>query len=178
MIRDDFYKIIQENNYEYCAEIGVQRGHFSSKLLQASCIKKLFLIDSWQYISSYNDISNVNNDVQNKIYLEVFEKFKNDNRVVIIKDFSINAVHKFNDSFFDFIYIDADHSYDAVKEDLFYWFTKLKKGGTIAGHDYLDGKILQGNFGVKSAVDEFCQKNNYIVSVTNEIEWKSWYFKK
>ena len=178
MIRDDFYKIIQDNNYQYCVEIGVQRGDFAIKLLQASCIKKLFLIDSWQYIKDYHDIANVHNDTQQQIYSDVCNKFKDNNKVEIIKDFSIEASHRFEDNFFDFIYLDADHSYEGVKNDLLHWFPKLKKTGILSGHDYLDGTIDAGNFGVKSAVDEFCKKNNYIINLTDEKEWKSWYIKK
>lgn len=50
---------------------------------------------------------------------------------------------------FDMIFIDADHSYEAVKQDIEDWFPKLKKGGIIIGHDYHDFE------GVKKAVHEY-----------------------
>jgi predicted O-methyltransferase YrrM len=53
----------------------------------------------------------------------------------------------FENESFDFIFIDAEHIYEYVKNDLNNWYPKLKKGGIIAGHDYRDG--------VKLAVDEF-----------------------
>ncbi len=55
----------------------------------------------------------------------------------------------------DFVYIDARHDYESVLEDLNAWFDKVKPGGIFAGHDYVDGMLAQGDFGVKSAVDEF-----------------------
>ena len=55
----------------------------------------------------------------------------------------------------DFVYIDARHDYESVLEDLNAWFHKVKPGGILAGHDYADGMLPQGDFGVKSAVDEF-----------------------
>ena len=55
----------------------------------------------------------------------------------------------------DFVYIDARHDYESVLEDLDAWCPKMKPGGIIAGHDYVDGMFAQGDFGVKSAVDEF-----------------------
>jgi predicted O-methyltransferase YrrM len=67
----------------------------------------------------------------------------------------------FSDEYFDFIYIDGNHSYDAVKDDLTKWYPKLKKGGLIAGDDYsklAEEKLFNYNFGVKRAVDEFATR--------------------
>ena len=54
----------------------------------------------------------------------------------ITKDTTNNAVGKFRDKMFNLLFIDADHSYDALRQDLENWECKVKKGGTIAGHDY------------------------------------------
>jgi predicted O-methyltransferase YrrM len=60
---------------------------------------------------------------------------------------SEKASKEFPKNFFDFIYIDGDHSYKSVKQDISLWIGKLKKNGIMAGHDY--------NWpGVKQAVDE------------------------
>jgi len=59
------------------------------------------------------------------------------------------------------VYIDADHSYEAVKNDLNNAFLKVKNGGYIMGHDYEFNRQKTDNihfFGVKQAVDEFCSK--------------------
>ena len=48
-----------------------------------------------------------------------------------------------------FVFIDADHSYDAVLSDLKEWWPKLRKGGIFAGHDY----GVKAWPGVKRAVD-------------------------
>ena len=54
----------------------------------------------------------------------------------VIRGKSKSAVELFDDEFFDFIYIDADHTYDSVCQDIQLYLPKLKKGGFIAGHDY------------------------------------------
>ena len=46
------------------------------------------------------------------------------------------AVKEFPDHFFDYIFIDADHQYSAIKQDIKNWTPKVKVGGTISGHDY------------------------------------------
>ena len=75
---------------------------------------------------------------------------------------SVQAASRFEDEFFDFVYIDADHSYEAVRADLEVWWPKLKPGGLFAGHDY-DLKFS----GVKTAVDEFAQRAGLEVQQTS-----------
>jgi len=72
----------------------------------------------------------------------------------IIRDLSVNAAKRFNDNSLDFIFIDACHDYEYVKEDLHTWYPKLKKNGIFAGHDYYDG-----HHGVEQAVNEFFYGN-------------------
>ncbi|GAG06020.1 unnamed protein product, partial [marine sediment metagenome] len=49
---------------------------------------------------------------------------------------TINASMSFEGRSVDFVYVDASHDYDSVKNDIYTWFTKLKQGGWMAGHDY------------------------------------------
>ena len=74
-------------------------------------------------------------------YIPAFESefdayMVNFHNVVKIKDTSVNASYRFMDGYLDAVYVDADHSYEAVKKDIKYWKPKIKKGGFIAGHDY------------------------------------------
>jgi beta-1,4-mannosyl-glycoprotein beta-1,4-N-acetylglucosaminyltransferase len=42
---------------------------------------------------------------------------------------------KFSDGYFDFVFIDADHAYESVLQDIQDWWPKVKRGGLLAGHD-------------------------------------------
>jgi len=53
-----------------------------------------------------------------------------------IRSSSIVAARSYGDGTLDFIFIDANHSYECVKADIAAWYPKLKKGGYIGGHDY------------------------------------------
>jgi predicted O-methyltransferase YrrM len=46
------------------------------------------------------------------------------------------AAQLVDDASLDFVFIDADHSYESVKEDIAHWAPKVRKGGWIGGHDY------------------------------------------
>ena len=79
---------------------------------------------------------------------------------------SAEAAARVPDGSMDFVYIDARHDYESVLEDLDAWYSKLKPGAIFAGHDYVDGMFPQGDFGVKSAVDEFFGKRGIPVHGT------------
>lgn len=51
---------------------------------------------------------------------------------------SLRAAKVFPDNSLDLVYVDADHSYEAVKADILAWLPKVKAGGWIAGHDHME----------------------------------------
>jgi SAM-dependent methyltransferase len=66
---------------------------------------------------------------------------------------SQDAVHQFDDASLDFVFIDASHEYEDVKDDIRVWIKKVKPGGILAGHDYyINGEDFFP--GVKKAVNE------------------------
>ena len=71
--------------------------------------------------------------------------------VVPLRMTSEQAGRLFDDRSVDFCFIDGDHEYEAVREDLRTWFPRIRDGGIIGGHDYIN----DAHPGVKQAVDEF-----------------------
>lgn len=142
------------------AEIGVNMGEFSSQILDKCNPKKLHLIDAWAS-DRYNK----------KIENYVYDKFKTDKRVEINKGFSTSVHNSFEDGYFDWVYIDTDHSYEVTIRELELYSSKVKPDGIIAGHDYIIGnwdKMVR--YGVIEAVYEFCSKNNWqIIYLTAQI---------
>jgi len=70
-------------------------------------------------------------------------------RCRVLRMGSLEAADQFEDRSLDFVFIDADHSYEGCKADIEAWLPKLKLGGVICGHDY--GEQFPG---VVRAVDE------------------------
>lgn len=135
-------------------EVGVYSG--ASVCFLASELKKrrgpgafdLYAVDLWERANEagYTDL---------KMDLEVWNVFcarldATDTRdsIHVLKADSTEAANRFAPASVDFVFIDADHSYAAVKRDIDVWLPKVKPGGMIAGHDY--GEPC----GVKQAVDE------------------------
>jgi len=152
------------------AEIGVYKGLTTQFLAKQPHIQKIYAIDPWRYVDTYLDkdllIQQIpQNDSLGPAYLatnwdelysetaQVLQKYKN---IEILRQTSIDASHAFKDHTLDFVFIDADHSYSAVKQDLELWFPKIKPGGIIAGHDY----VQIGTDEVQRAVHTFFQTHN------------------
>lgn len=49
---------------------------------------------------------------------------------------SVEAARYMADESVDFLMLDGDHSYEAVKDDLIAWLPKMSKRGIISGDDY------------------------------------------
>ena len=91
---------------------------------------------------------------------------------------SVEAAPLFDDGFLDFVYIDANHMYDSVMNDLTVWWPKVRRGGLMAGHDYLQGMFDGVDYGVKKAVDIFASSIRHEVGVTMEESYPSWWIQK
>lgn len=151
------------------AEIGVKTGKYSNELLSQWKGAELVSIDPWLEAEweEYVDRSNVSQDLQERNYQETRERLAPyGERSTIWRLTSVEAAAKVDDHSFDFVYIDARHDYDSVLEDLEAWCAKVRPGGIFAGHDYVDGDLPEGDFGVKSAVDEFFGARNIPVHGT------------
>jgi len=107
------------------------------------------------------------------VYMETIQK--DCPKSILEKGISWKIANKYQDNYFDFVYIDANHKYKSIKKDLDAWFPKVKKGGVLAGHDY----TARRGYGVIQAVTKFAAKYNCPVYLTTsgtltQKPWKSW----
>lgn len=79
---------------------------------------------------------------------------------------SVKAARFFADKSLDFVFIDADHTYKAVTEDIKAWLPKVKPGGLLAGHDYQPAE----KYGVNKAVRDYFKRD--CQSPTSETCWE------
>lgn len=132
------------------AEIGVDHGDFSELIFKTTSPKKLHLIDAWADENRYH--GGLKNLVEDKFKNEIASNIVNLN-----VGFSTTMLSVFPDYYFDWVYLDTDHSYETTKAELAILKSKVKPGGVIAGHDYIMGNwITWQRYGVIEAVNEFC----------------------
>jgi hypothetical protein len=149
-------------------EVGTRTGDFLENTLLTNNCKLLIAIDIWTNTGNINQNDNDYDQQElDKQYIETFNKFLSNPNIKILREFS-NKAHKFfPDNFFDFVYIDADHSENGCYEDLNNWYPKVKIGGILSGHDYISKELckLYGHkteFGVIEAVSKFKIENNIL----------------
>ncbi len=162
--RKDISSIFNSLNITHICEIGVRTGENLFNIITDD-IKLAVGIDIWRSTDkpSENDLYFSQEDL-NQQYLQVLNKTKEYNgKVIVNRNFSHLAANDYPDEYFDFIYIDADHTYEAVKRDLNVWWSKLKRGGLIGLHDYEEINHSNIPFGVVKAVTEFLQEKNILL---------------
>jgi predicted O-methyltransferase YrrM len=185
-IRDDFPMLIKQMGYKKICEVGVNRGDFLL-VLAITIPDHLVGVDVWDKYDkeAYKNIPPYYKRYPhslNKIWREKAQAWaeKSDLNIDIIVDFSVEAAKQFEDGYFDFVYIDADHSYKGVTEDLEAWYPKVRKGGMMAGHDYVNWRWRNGGKDMircKDGIDDFFKKHNREndLMLTEEKKFKSFY---
>ena len=167
-------RLFRKLGFTLGAEIGVEVGAFSKYLCQDNPKLKLYSIDSWSAYKDYGYGKSQNR--QNSYYQRAQVKLAPYN-CQIVQDYSMSAVRRFADESLDFVYIDANHDYKYVKEDIREWSKKVRRGGIVAGHDYY--VFPSGNDGVVKAVDEWVRENNIKPwFIYNKEKTPSWFYVK
>jgi hypothetical protein len=144
--REKILEYIPKNGV--CAELGILRGDFSETILAKTEPARLHLIDL--------------DDSAVKIAETRFRREIENGTVRLHRGDSAETVMSMPDEYFDWVYIDADHSYNAVQRDLAAVRLKLKAKGIIALNDYV--YFAPSDFvkyGVIEAVNEFCLRYDF-----------------
>jgi predicted O-methyltransferase YrrM len=169
--RSEFGKLFEKHNkLGVGAEIGVQRGHNSLQIIKSGWTGKIMAVDLWD-----------NHDEYTEALINLGGL-----KVDMIKGESLSIAKLIPDESLDWIYIDADHTFNGIYNDLHAWYSKVRKGGIVSGHDYLDGNYngyLNAPYGVKTVVDDFVRENNKELNVTTDdtydnLHFDSWWFIK
>lgn len=143
--RTELAKHFAELGFKKGAEIGVFKGYYSQVLCENIPSLKLYCIDLV--------IQKLTKDKLSPFNCELIEKS------------SMDAVKDFEDESLDFVFIDANHYYENVKNDIEEWTKKVRKGGIVSGHDYYVFKYSK-NDGVIKAVDEYIAEHGYKLELT------------
>jgi hypothetical protein len=179
--RNDLPLLLNRRGLLGCgAEVGVKTGAFSELLLDGWKGRHLISVDPWAAADEddrYVNLDNVAQEVHDGFHAETVDRLRRfGERSSVWRMTGQAAAARIPHHTLDFVYLDARHDYDSVRDDLGDWFPKVRPGGILAGHDYVDGTFVNGDFGVRSAVDEFFAARSLRVRQTfTDPPWNSWF---
>lgn len=139
-------------NYHHAltgVEIGVDDGRNAERILTRLPIAHLYCIDPYVPYAEYSEMRDYD-----KSYAEVSNRLAPFNNQTLIIKRSEDAINDIPNNV-DFVYIDGNHAYEYVLNDIILYYSKVRPGGIIGGHDIYLG-------GVKDAVIEFATTNGLV----------------
>ena len=166
------------NNSVNVIEIGARYGESSKVILRSLNVDKYTIIDPY---TSYNEYINdgfnriISDDNDDNIYKKTKNELESIHKnMVFFRTFSTdtNTINAIDDNSIDLIFIDGNHSYKYVLDDLENYYPKLRKNGIICGDDFFmrthENDILNNMPGIEGydepmvyeAVIEFCKRHN------------------
>ena len=140
--------LIKEERFKRVAEVGVYKG-VSTRQILGSCSD---ILDEYWAIDPFMKYEQMNAD-WDALYRRVCAYMIEYPKLRALRLTSEESVKLFPKGYFDLVFIDANHHYDFIKQDLNLWKPLVRKGGILSGHDYKQG----GQFpfwGVYTAVNE------------------------
>lgn len=170
--REDIGNFLNEHGLiGEAAEIGCAFGGNAKAILRQWKGAKLYMVDPW--VAQPTEVYRERTDgVDFDAYYEsCLQLAREDARVQLVRMYSVEAAKQFADGQLDFVYIDANHSYEAVRDDMAAWFPKVKSGGVFAGHDYGDDTHWPHYCEVKKAVDEWAYAHHTPFTVGRCCSW-------
>jgi hypothetical protein len=131
-----FARLIREHNLDAGVEVGVGFGGHAEALLEQTDISELLGVDPYEHRENYDDPMNLSSpDFENLFWYVIGRLSRFGPRYNHLRGSSAQAAAVLNVEL-DFVYLDADHSYEGVQQDLALWYPKIRPGGIIGGHDY------------------------------------------
>ena len=126
------------------AEIGVDAGRLTAMLLEANPGLVMIAVDHWP--ADYPDgpwekgEGPARGAAKQQWKRDKFHRVTHPyrTRIIHIDKPSVEAAETLQNGTLDFVFLDADHSYDGVMADIMAWTPKIRYGGFLLGHDYSD----------------------------------------
>lgn len=183
--RETMATLFKELGFKVGVEVGVRGGGYSMVLCRDIPGLKLYGIDPYEVHEGYLDHT-LQSSLDN-FEKEAREKLAPYPTYEFIKKYSMDAVKDFENESLDFVYIDGDHSFETVTEDISKWGKKVRKGGIISGDDYFDHKgpsrihvyqVIRGYTDAYRIKPWFVVGSKDIVPGEKRDHGRSWFFVK
>lgn len=135
-------------NKDIMVEVGVYTGE--SLFFYGENFKRCIGVDPWKNGYPPGDAGATSAERAYPMFLDNLKEWEatGKNNIEYMKLRGDEACLQFEDNSLDFVYIDAEHTEKGVADDIKCWYSKVKIGGVIAGHDYDKPGIKPGVDGV------------------------------
>jgi hypothetical protein len=111
----------------------------------------LYSIDPWEQDSKW----------PNRWHDEAVKRLSSYGGCTIKQKYSLDAAGDFSDGSLDFVYIDADHYFKSIADDICAWRPKVRPGGILFGHDFHRSQT--------------CQVSDVVIAYANAHDIKPWF---
>jgi len=175
--RNDLAKLFYELGFTKGTEIGVLLGRYSAVLCFYNKNLKLYSIDPFQEMKEYNDIKT--QAQWDEFYKWTKKRIKPYN-CELIREKSMDALKLFKDKSLDFVYIDGNHAFTSEANDIHGWGKKVRLGGIISGHDYIQYryKSCSHSWEVVNAYIQAYRIRPLFIIGKNKDKIRSWFWVK
>lgn len=138
--REDLSKLFAELDFRSGVEVGVEEGLYTEILCRENPQAMIYGVDPWRAYPGYRD--HVSQKQLDGFYEGTHKRLVPHGNYELVKKFSMEAVHDFDDGSLDFVYVDGNHTLPYVVNDIIEWSKKVRVGGIVSGHDYRKSKRM------------------------------------
>lgn len=137
---DIISEMVEKYGWTRGAELGVLRGLLFFRLLDRCPNLIMSGVDIWKHQPDAEQKAGGRSYVKHD--LAAYERTVRDKarrygpRAILHKMHTVDAAELYADEHFDFVFIDADHRYEGVRDDIAAWWPKVRSGGILMGHDF------------------------------------------
>lgn len=195
--RNDIIGVLQKLGWKTAIEVGVQKGLFAKRMLDGwPACNEYKLVDLWGKEEGYQEPGNHSNKDHDNYLKQTQRRVKpHKDKVEFFMMRSTKASKLLKDNYFDFVYLDARHDYCAVAEDIEHYWPKIRPGGILAGHDFIDAQYAIDRLGpsenwgicedgtkqpraVRGAVEDFAKSEKIEFILVSQEDFPSWFIQK
>jgi len=126
------------------AEIGVDWGDYSRRIMELAQPRLMFLIDVWCDQPAEIIGHDPANSLQDVKYWQCLQRYTTDERYRMVKFKSPEIASVFPDGYFDWVFEDSNHL--LAYEHAVAWWPKIRSGGLYRAHDFCDGDGIVGDY--------------------------------
>jgi len=154
------------------AEIGVWRFDYANIILKTWKGQKYHCIDPWikQPPQQWRGVISKRNDWDD-LWQKAQKRAQQEPRIQLHRMFSHEAAPRIADASLDWVYVDGNHSKENVVRDLDLWWTKVKPGGILGGHDYMNDTGPPHWIEVKTGLLQWVARSGIFFFVTPCTSW-------